>query len=937
VFKVLGWEAAPGSGECDINVGRPEVVRDSYRAQRKTDWEACRSMCRDKLPVVVIAAAGRARRFHGEQKVLAEVGGIPAVCRVANACEQALGPHRQLVVIGYEGARVHAALGDAPHREFVWQQPQLGTGHALAVALERLDPDVSAALYFFCGDKPLLTAQTIKRLRTSFLESGAAMAFLAGEVHSDPRENRQGRVLQAHSGASHAEVLAIVERAAIDALADGQTMRFRSLSGSELEFTREQLLAVKEVNVSAYAWQLGAVRAHITELRPHEGNGEYFITDLVEILRRHNLLVQAFPMVSHDEGIGIDTRAGAEEANSVWARRERQTKGQSTMALAAGAGMSQWEGICCSGLLRMLDEDGPQLRLALSKAYGTHDQGLLQERRQACLQAVRRFLDSCGDRPARIFRAPGRIALNPHCEHQGAWVPYGTHRRELLVVVAARHDDQFILTNVDTSYEQGISFRLQEEIALAPQAWRSGWTDYIQHPQVVARREALADPKERCRGRTSTVNFVKAAALRLAREAAPARCRGAHFVINGNIPIGVGQSSSSAVVVSIALALNDLWDLCLPPPALASICGEAEWYVGTRGGAGDHAGMLLGSSSGLVGICFEPPVKVRDTCRLRLPPEYQIIIANSGHKAIKNNEERLQFNAGIFAYRFSLVYLQEALRAQARELGLAPDQQEVRFLAGINVERYPLDTIYRLLRAVPRDVSPQELEQRYPDRYEQAALSCFGRADPELLPSIPLRGAAMYGLGRVDRGLAMHDICARGDEAAMREFGRLMYITHDGDRVSRYDPNQQRCLLWTENLESVADHRIDSLIEASACGGPAWERAELRYQSGFYGASIPELDRMVDLVKPLPDVLGAGLMGAGGGGCILILARAGEEAMSRVTEVLEQGYYRPLGKPVMIEPWRPTAPAGELVFTAGAVAHATPELDEEPYQGVEAS
>ena len=143
-----------------------------------------------------------------------------------------------------------------------------------------------------------------------------------------------------------------------------------------------------------------------------------------------------------------------------------------------------------------------------------------------------------------------------------------------------------------------------------------------------------------------------------------------------------------------------------------------------------------------------------------------------------------------------------------------------------------------------------------------------------------------------------------------------MYITHDGDRVSRYDWNEQRCLPWAANLESVADDRIDSLIEASACGpgSPGWERAQLRYRSGFYGASIPELDRMVDLVKPLPQVLGAGLMGAGGGGCILILARAGEEAMSRVIEVLEQSYYRPLGKPVTIEPWRPTAAAGELVF-----------------------
>jgi hypothetical protein len=96
------------------------------------------------LPVVVVAAAGRARRFSGEQKVLAAVGGRPAVCRVADVCEEALGPHRQVVVIGHRGAHVRAVLGEVRGREYVTQEQQLGTGHALAVALAHLEdrPDV---------------------------------------------------------------------------------------------------------------------------------------------------------------------------------------------------------------------------------------------------------------------------------------------------------------------------------------------------------------------------------------------------------------------------------------------------------------------------------------------------------------------------------------------------------------------------------------------------------------------------------------------------------------------------------------------------------------------------------------------------------------------------------------------------------------------------
>jgi hypothetical protein len=179
---------------------------------------------------------------------------------------------------------------------------------------------------------------------------------------------------------------------------------------------------------------------------------------------------------------------------------------------------------------------------------------------------------------------------------------------------------------------------------------------------------------------------------------------------------------------------------------------------------------------------------------------------------------------------------------------------------------------------------------------------------------VPIRGAAVYGLGRVDRGLAMHNLCARGDEAAMGEFGRLMYITHDGDRVSRFDVHQQRHALFSANRESVSDARIEELLSASLNGasGEELDAIQLRRQSGYYGASIPELDRIVDIVSSLPDVLGAGLMGAGGGGCVLILAREGEETRERVTAALARHYYEPLGKPVDVERWEAVEGAGEV-------------------------
>ena len=67
-----------------------------------------------------------------------------------------------------------------------------------------------------------------------------------------------------------------------------------------------------------------------------------------------------------------------------------------------------------------------------------------------------------------------------------------------------------------------------------------------------------------------------------------------------------------------------------------------------------------------------------------------------------------------------------------------------------------------------------------------------------------------------------------------------------------------------------------------------------------------------DARAPLPGVLGAGLMGAGGGGCVLILIRDGEGVTERINAELGRHYYEPLGKPVDVERWEPVAGAGEV-------------------------
>jgi galactokinase len=521
------------------------------------------------------------------------------------------------------------------------------------------------------------------------------------------------------------------------------------------------------------------------------------------------------------------------------------------------------------------------------------------ERAAAAVQTLDRFLESFGDLPCAVYRAPGRISLNPHCDHQGAWVPYGLHVRELLSVVAPTGDDRVEITNCDPGFASRLSFSLSEEIGRAPAAWSEDWFRYIEAPEVAEETRRNLDAKTQTQDRHATVNYLKSGVLRL-HHAYPSRTLpGLRITLNGNIPQGSGQSSSSTLVVTAALALAEMAALPLDRRLLAERCGEAEWYVGTRGGSGDHAAILLGSRAGLAHLCFRAPFGIRGVRHSPFPEAYQLILANSQTRSEKSAEERLMFNRGIFAYRFAFLALKEEMAA----LRMDPDLiRGTESLGDLHSGRVAPADLYRLILRLPESIAPAALAQRFPQTFSPAARGCFGTDDPDRLPAeIPLRGAAVYGLGRVDRGRIMPQLLEDADDPAMREFGHLMSVTHDGDRLFR---GGERCM---DSRERLADTRLQRLLD----GVEAGDEHPLRYEPGFYGASIRELDRMVDVALRAPGVLGAGLMGAGGGGYILILA--GRGALEGVRQSLTRDYYAPAGKEPDVEAWQPTAAAGRLL------------------------
>ena len=101
-------------------------------------------------------------------------------------------------------------------------------------------------------------------------------------------------------------------------------------------------------------------------------------------------------------------------------------------------------------------------------------------------------------------------------------------------------------------------------------------------------------------------NYIKAAMLRLQHQYQDVRVRGINLAVAGNVPIAAGLSSSSTLVVATLQAAIALNNFELTSRQFIDLCGEGEWFVGSRGGAGDHAAIYLGQRGKIAHVGYLP-------------------------------------------------------------------------------------------------------------------------------------------------------------------------------------------------------------------------------------------------------------------------------------------------------------------------------------------
>ena len=225
-------------------------------------------------------AAGKGTRLKSRfPKVLHEAGGKPLLEYVIRAAVQVVVAKDVFAIVGHEAERVREAMKHTGVN-FVLQAEQRGTGHALMVAREALAGYDHVIV--LSGDAPMMTCETIEKLRDFHLDHQAAMTLLSADLENP---TGYGRVLRKRVGS--ALVQAIVEEKAASAAQK----------------------KIQEINSGFYVFAVKELYDNIGKLSTDNPHAEYYLTDMAQVLGRARRPVVVWKTANPSEVLGGNTRA----------------------------------------------------------------------------------------------------------------------------------------------------------------------------------------------------------------------------------------------------------------------------------------------------------------------------------------------------------------------------------------------------------------------------------------------------------------------------------------------------------------------------------------------------------------------------------------------------------------------------------------------------
>lgn len=231
----------------------------------------------------VVLAAGKGTRMKSEKpKVVHEVLYKPMINHVVDELK-ALGVDETIVVVGHGAQQVEAIVDDVT---FVYQNEQLGTGHAVLQAKDKL-ADKEGITLVLCGDAPLVRKETLQGIIDYHQQNHNQATVMSADCDTS---THYGRIIK-----DNEQVKGIVE--------------FKDLLESQMDIT--------EMNTGEYCFDNQALFDALSKVTNQNAQNEYYLTDVIGIMNEQGLKVDAFKIDDFNEVGGINDRVALAEATQI--------------------------------------------------------------------------------------------------------------------------------------------------------------------------------------------------------------------------------------------------------------------------------------------------------------------------------------------------------------------------------------------------------------------------------------------------------------------------------------------------------------------------------------------------------------------------------------------------------------------------------------------
>lgn len=241
----------------------------------------------------IILAAGKGTRMKSDMpKVLHTIFEKTLLGYVIDAVNNTGIADENFVIVGHQAERVEEYINkNYDNAKCVLQSPQLGTGHAVSMALPYLK-DFDGEVIILCGDTPLITSETIKEFVEAHRNLKSDITVMSA-IFENP--TNYGRIIRN----SNNTLNSIVE---------------------EKDATLEQK-AVKEINAGIYCLNWAKIKPAFSQLKTNNAQGEYYLTDIIKWGNEQNLSVNAYTLKDNEEIYGINSKANLAEATKLLNRK----------------------------------------------------------------------------------------------------------------------------------------------------------------------------------------------------------------------------------------------------------------------------------------------------------------------------------------------------------------------------------------------------------------------------------------------------------------------------------------------------------------------------------------------------------------------------------------------------------------------------------------